>query len=408
MNLENIFKWAQIKGITVVATGDFTHPDWFNEIREKLEPAEEGLFVLKKEMAEIIQREVPTSCRGEVRFMLSTEVSSIYSKNNRVRKIHNIIYASSFDTVSKINGELQKIGNLRSDGRPILGLDARELLKIVIGSSDDSMLIPAHAWTPHFSIFGDRSGFDSLEECFEELTPDIHAIETGLSSDPPMNWRLSPLDKITLISNSDAHSPEKLGREANIFNTELSYNAIRDAIIDGNRDKFPYTIEFFPEEGKYHFDGHRACQTRMSPGETMKNKGICPQCKKKVTVGVMHRVVLLSDREEGIIPHTAPSFKSLIPLSEIISEAIGVGVNSKAVKREYMRLINAIGSELKILQDADIEKIKGISSSKIGEGVERVRTRNISIAPGYDGEYGKIRVFDSDKEELSDHQMSMF
>lgn len=408
MNPENIFKWAQIKGVTVIATGDFTHPLWFAEIRGKLEPAEEGLFSLKKEIAEPKLNEVPASCRKDVRFILSAEVSSIYSKNNKVRKIHNVILAPDFETASKINSDLDKIGNLKSDGRPILGLDAKELLKIVLNSGDGAMLIPAHAWTPHFSVFGAGSGFDSLEECFEELTPNIRAIETGLSSDPAMNWRLSALDNITLISNSDAHSPQKIAREANIFNTEISYKGIKDAITDGNKNKFLGTIEFFPEEGKYHFDGHRACKARMSPKDTKENNTLCPVCNKKVTVGVMHRVELLADRENGFKPDNSPTFKCLVPLSEIISEAIGVGVNSKAVEKQYMKLIYALGNELKILQDVDVEEIKKISLPKIGEGVERVRKGNITIKPGYDGEYGTIKVFGNDDKKETEQQMSLF
>lgn len=398
MDLENIFKWAQIKGVSVIATGDFTHPLWFAELRKKLEPAEEGLFTLKKKFCKPKLKEVPVSCRSDVRFILSAEVSSIYSKNNRVRKIHNLLYAPDFGTVSKINSELKRIGNLKSDGRPILGLDAKELLKIVIRSGENSMLIPAHAWTPHFSVFGANSGFDSLEECFEERTPNIHAIETGLSSDPAMNRRLSALDNITLVSNSDAHSPRKIAREANIFNTEMSYKGIKDAIAEGNKNKFPATIEFFPEEGKYHLDGHRKCQTRLSPQETKKNNNLCPVCHKKVTMGVMHRVDLLADRQEGFKREKSPSFISLIPLFEIISKAIGIGVNTKAVTKEYMKLISSLGNELKILQDVDIEEINDIGPSRIAEGVGKVRKKTITIKPGYDGEYGVIKLFEKDEK----------
>ena len=399
MNPENIFKWAQIKGITVIATGDFTHPLWFAELKKKLEPAEEGLFRLKNEFAESKLGEVPTSCRGDVRFILSAEVSSIYKKNGKVRKIHNLIYSPDFETASNINSELDKIGNLKADGRPILGLDAKELLRIVLNSGNDTMLVPAHAWTPHFSVFGASSGFDSLEECFEELTPNIHAIETGLSSDPTMNRRLSKLDNITLISNSDAHSPAKIAREANIFNSDLTYKAIKNALIEGNNNKFLGTIEFFPEEGKYHLDGHRACKKRMSPEDTKKNKNLCPVCKKKVTVGVMHRVDMLADREKNFKQENSPPYKCLIPLEEIISKALEKGANTKAVQKEYMKLINALGNELKVLQKADIEEIKKVSSFKIGEAIKRVKSGNISINPGYDGEYGSIKIFGNEKEE---------
>ncbi len=404
MNLENICKWAQIKGVTVIATGDFTHPLWFANLKEKLEPAEEGLFSIKKKYYQSILNEIPISCRKDVRFILSAEISSIYSKKNRVRKIHNLLYAPDFEAAFKINSELQKIGNLKSDGRPTLGLDAKELLKIVLESGDGAMLIPAHAWTPHFSVFGSRSGFDSLEECFEDLTPNIRAIETGLSSDPAMNWRLSALDNIALVSNSDAHSPQKIAREANIFNTEISYQGIKEAISNKSKNKFSGTIEFFPEEGKYHYDGHRACKTRMSPEETKRNHNLCPQCQKEVTLGVMHRVELLSDRDEDFIPHNSPSFINLLSLSEIISDAIGMGINSKTVAREYFKLISALGSELNILQNVDIDQIKAAGSTRIGEGVEKVRKRDIAIKPGYDGEYGTIRIFEEKEKRTKIHK----
>jgi PHP family Zn ribbon phosphoesterase len=260
MSPERIWKWAQLKGITVIGTGDFTHPEWFKQLNEMLDPAGNGLFSLKKEFG---SDDIPESCRADVLFMLSAEISCIYSKNGKTRKVHSIIFVPDFASAARINIALSKIGNLHSDGRPILGLDARELLKIVVESSPDAVLVPAHAWTPHFSVFGAASGFDSLEECFEELTPHIFAIETGLSSDPSMNWRLSALDRITLISNSDAHSPAKIGREANIFDIEISYETVMDAMK--TRKGFAGTIEFFPEEGKYHYDGHRACSASLTP-----------------------------------------------------------------------------------------------------------------------------------------------
>jgi len=309
LNPENLWRWAQLKGITVIGTGDFTHPAWLKELREKFNPAKDGLFTLKRDL---MTAELPDSCRSDVFFMLSAEISCIYGKNGRTRKIHSILLVPGFSDAEKINARLSQIGNLHSDGRPILGLDAKELLKIVLDISPQAMVIPAHAWTPHFSVFGAASGFDSIEECYEELSPHIHAIETGLSSDPLMNWRLSALDRITLISNSDAHSPAKLGREGNIFDTDVSYRAITGALK--TQTGFTGTIEFFPEEGKYHYDGHRGCGVSFTPKETIRHHGICPVCGKKLTIGVMHRVERLADREKASgqkVRHLfGPSFRS--------------------------------------------------------------------------------------------------
>jgi uncharacterized protein (TIGR00375 family) len=396
MSFESIHKWAQLKGITVVGTGDFTHPTWFQEIKEKLDENNNNLFILKDNYR---YNNIPQPCRSEVYFMLTAEISCIYKKNERLRKIHNLVFVPDLTAAAKLNTILSKIGNISSDGRPILGLDAKELFKIVLDTSDTSMLIPAHAWTPHFSVFGASSGFDSLDECFEELTPNIHAIETGLSSDPLMNWRLSALDPITLISNSDAHSPVKLGREANIFDCELSYKALTDAIK--TREGFKGTIEFFPEEGKYHYDGHRACGISLPPKDTIKHNYRCPICGKKITVGVMHRVEKLADREIGFRPLYAPSFHSLIPLHEIVSEALKVGVQSKAVETMYFQLMNRLGNEFAILIEAPLDEIERASTPLIREAISRMRSGNIHIAPGYDGEYGKIKIFEEvDRKEI--------
>lgn len=385
---ESLWRWSQFKGISVIGTGDFTHPEWLKELKEKLKPLGNSLFALKKAFH---SPDVPDSCRSEVSFLLSAEISCIYSKNGKVRKIHSLIFAPDFMVVSKINTVLSKIGNLRSDGRPILGLDAKELLKIVMDASADAMLVPAHAWTPHFSLLGASSGFDALEECFEELTPHIHAIETGLSSDPPMNWRLSALDRVTLISNSDAHSPSKIGREATIFDTEASYRAITEAIK--KREGVAGTIEFFPEEGKYHFDGHRACEVSLSPKETIQHDYLCPVCGKKVTVGVKHRVEELADREEGFSPKNAPAFHSLIPLNEIIAETLRKGVHSKTVEKEYFSLLEKLGNEGRILMDISVEEIERASSPLIARAISWLREGKVSIEPGYDGEYGRLRTF---------------
>ncbi len=388
MSPEGIWKWAQLKGITVIGTGDFTHPEWLKELTEKLERAGNGLFRLKKEF---YSKDIPDTCRSDVFFLLSAEISCIYRKNGKTRKIHSLIFAPDFKDAENINIALSKIGNLKADGRPILGLDAKELLKIAMDSSPDAMLIPAHAWTPHFSVFGTESGFDSLEECFEDLTPHIYAIETGLSSDPSMNWRLSALDKTTLISNSDAHSPNKIGREANIFDTELSYNTIINAIK--TKKGFSGTIEFFPEEGKYHYDGHRMCKVRLSPKETIRHNYLCPVCSKKVTVGVMHRVEKLADRKIGFRPEGSPSFYSIIPLNEVIAEALNVGVNSKRVCKESLNLLQKLGNEFKILMNAPLEDIEDAGSPLIKEAISKMRSGKVHIEPGFDGEYGKIKIF---------------
>lgn len=394
--MENLWKWGQLKGIRVISAADFTHPLWFAELQQKLEPAESGLYKLKDEITEKLAADVPESCRSEIRFILSTEISSIYSKNGRMRKVHNIIFAPSLEIAGKINSRLGAIGNIRADGRPILGLDSKLLLKLLLDISPECFLIPAHAWTPHFSVFGSQSGFDSLEECFEELAPYIFAIETGLSSDPEMNWRLSALDNITLISNSDSHSLPKVGRECNVFDTELSYNGIKTAMQkDESREgqKLTMTIEFFPEEGKYHVDGHRNCGTRMQPQETIKQNGLCKTCGKPATVGVLHRVELLADRVPGFHLRGAPPYKKLIPLQEIIAEAFGKGPQTAGVQNEFLKLLNYFGNELKILLKVPIEDLKKSAHPLVAEGIKRVREDKVMIEAGYDGEYGKIHIF---------------
>jgi uncharacterized protein (TIGR00375 family) len=399
---ETLWKWSQIKGIKVLGTGDFTHPQWLQELKDKLDDCGNGLFKLKTKYHE----NIPQSCASEVFFMLTSEISCIYSKNGRTRKIHSIVLAPDFETVEKINLTLSKIGNLSADGRPILGLDAKKLLKFTLEASENTMLIPAHAWTPHFSVFGANSGFDSLEECFEELTPHIYAIETGLSSDPKMNWKLSKLDNITLTSHSDAHSLQKLGREANILNTEISYKAITEAIK--TKKGFMGTIEFFPEEGKYHYDGHRACDVSLTPNETIKHNYQCPVCGKGVTVGVMHRVEKLADRKDGFKPENAPDFHSIIPLQEIIAETLKVGTNSKAVEKQYFNLIEKLGDEFHILLDCDIEEIEKASDAKLSEAISRTRQGKVHIEPGFDGEYGKIKIFEEIEKKQIKGQTMLF
>jgi uncharacterized protein (TIGR00375 family) len=321
-----------------------------------------------------------------------------------VRKVHIIVFAPSVEAVEKINFELGKIGNLHSDGRPILGLDVKELAKIVLEADKNCLVVPAHAWTPWFSVFGSKSGFDSLEECFEEYTKYIYAIETGLSSDPAMNWRLSQLDKINLISNSDAHSLPKIGREANVFDTELSYAGIADALKSKDKKKFLYTIEFFPEEGKYHYDGHRLCDLSLKPAQSKKYNNICPKCGKPLVIGVLNRVEELADRPEGFVPEGAVPFKSLIPLNEVIAEAIGTSVASKEVAKHYNNLIKNLGNELKILLESTEKEIKDKSLPEIAEAVIKMREGKVSIEPGYDGVYGKIKIFSENKKHKASQE----
>jgi uncharacterized protein (TIGR00375 family) len=387
---EGLWRWAQLKGITVVGTGDFTHPEYFRELEEKLEPGPQGLFTLKEPFR---RGEVPASCRSDVYFLLQAEISSIYSKGGRTRKVHSIVFAPGLEKAREINGKLAETGNLHSDGRPILGLDARRLLEIVLDVSPDCMVIPAHAWTPHFSVFGAASGFDSLRECYEDLAPHIYAIETGLSSDPPMNRRLSALDGITLLSNSDAHSPSKLGREANVFETETSYSHLTDAVR--TRKGFGGTIEFFPEEGKYHMDGHRNCGVSMTPEATKLNGYLCPACGRKLTVGVMHRVDDLADRKES----KEEAYRSIIPLVEIIAEVMGRGVNTKGVRTRYFDLLSALGNEFFVLLDAPLSDIERAGGEGLSRAIEMMRAGEVHIEPGYDGVFGKISILGSSEKK---------
>ncbi len=397
MVIEELARWAKIKGIKVLGTGDFTHPAWFAELKSKLKPAEPGLFIWKEDPE-----------KDPTRFMLTAETSHIYSKGGKMRRVHLLIWAPSFEAVEKINTKLSWVGNLKSDGRPILGIDSKELLKIVLEADQNCMVIPAHAWTPWFSVFGSMSGFDSLAECFDELTPYIYAIETGLSSDPPMNWRLSQLDNIALVSNSDSHSLERIGREANVFDTELSYQGIVEAIRTKDPTKFLFTIEFYPEEGKYHYDGHRTCAVRLSPEETRKYKGKCPVCAKAVTIGVLSRVEELADRPIGYVPKSAIPFRSLVPLDEIIAEALGVESKTKKVYDLYYKLCASMGGELPLLLEGELDKIAQLSDSRIAEGVARVREGKIKINPGYDGEYGIIKIFGEEIAQDKEVQQELF
>ena len=408
LTFEHLTRWAQLKGIHVVGTGDIAHPGWLAEMREKLEPAEDGLYRLKAECATAVRTQVPPACHAPVRFMLGGEISNIYKRGDRTRKVHNLVFAPSFDALEQLQARLEKIGNIRADGRPILGLDSRDLLEIVLDVDPACHLIPAHIWTPWFSLLGSKSGFDSVAECFADLTSHIFALETGLSSDPPMNWRVSALDRYTLVSNSDAHSPEKLAREVTLFDTELSYPAIFDALHSGDPATYLGTVEFFPEEGKYHFDGHRACDIIWDPSTTLAHRGICPVCGKEVTIGVMHRVEALADRPIGGRPARTHPFHSLIPLPEVLGEVYGVGASSKQVQAEYFKLLGRLGPELAILRDVSLEEIATVGGTRLAEGIGRMRRGEVIAKAGYDGEYGVIRVFGSRAGQASDAQMGLF
>ncbi|MBW2609125.1 MAG: UvrD-helicase domain-containing protein [Deltaproteobacteria bacterium] len=394
---EHLSLWAQKKGIRVIGTGDLTHPGWIAELQEKLVDAGNGLYRLKPELEKMIRAEIPESCHGPTGFMLSGEISCIYKRDGKTRKAHHLILMPDFESAVRLNKSLDRIGNITSDGRPILGLDSRDLLETVMGASDRAFFIPAHIWTPWFSLFGSKSGFDSIEECFGDLTPHIHALETGLSSDPPMNRLLSALDDYLLVSNSDAHSPPKLGREANIFDTELDYDQIISAMI--NKEGFEGTIEFYPEEGKYHLDGHRKCQVRLHPAETNECQGICPSCGKPLTVGVLHRVAELADRDR---PKMSKDFFSLIPLPEILSEILDCGPATKKVNAAYEGLIATLGPELPLLMDLPIKDIDAAGGILLAKGIDRMRRNQVIRQEGYDGEFGIIRLFrESEKAELA-------
>ena len=408
LDLEHLYISARIKGISVVATGDFTHPAWFEELRQKLVPTAPGLFELREDIRRKCDLEVPESCPGTVRFILETEISNIYKKNGQTRKNHNLIYVPNFAVAQTLNTRLDAIGNIRSDGRPILGLDARNLLEIMLECSEDAFLIPAHIWTPWFSLLGSKSGFDSLASCFEDLSDRIFAVETGLSSDPPMNWRISELDSRTLVANSDAHSPANLGRNANIFNTAPSFFSIREALASGDPDRCSGTIDMYPEEGKYHMDGHRKCNVWQHPSEGAKGGYLCPVCSSPLTLGVLHRVEALADRPRGPAPGDRPPYHHLIPLSEILSEIFGVGPKTRTVGNYFQKAIQRLGPELPILKDCPVEKIREADIPLLGEAIHRMRQGRVHILPGFDGEYGRIRVFGEGEKEALTGQQSLF
>ena len=387
-NLEQLALWAQKKGLNVISTGDFTHPAWFKEINEKLIPDGNGAYRLRPE----IEKQVFIN-DSPVRFVLSVEISTIYKKGDKTRKVHHVVFVPDLAAAVRFRDKLGAIGNINSDGRPILGLDSRDLLEITLESGENSFIIPAHIWTPWFSVMGSKSGFDSIEECYGDLSEHIFAVETGLSSDPQMNWKVSKLDKFRLVSNSDAHSPSKLAREATVFDTSPDYFSIMNALKTGNG--YVGTVEFFPEEGKYHEDGHRKCNVCLSPEETKQVGGICPVCGKPLTIGVLNRVCELADRDfnSTFKPQTAGQVFSLVPLPEIISEILKVGPASKSVTNEYERLIKKFGSEFSILQEVPVEDLSK-DFPLLGEGISRLRKGQVIKHAGFDGEYGVIRLFE--------------
>ena len=394
--------WARRKGIGLVGTGDFTHPAWRAELAEQLIPAEEGLYTLRRELVRpgaLVRGEAP-------RFVVSGEISSIYKKNGKVRKVHNLIVLPGLEAAELLSRRLEAVGNLHSDGRPILGLDCRDLLEITLEAVPDAIFIPAHIWTPHFSLFGAFSGFDAIEECFEDLTPHIYALETGLSSDPAMNWRVSALDRFHLVSNSDAHSPAKLGREANLLEIPLSYPALEKALRTGRGLKG--TVEFFPEEGKYHYDGHRNCRQCLSPGEAEALGNLCPVCGKPLTTGVLHRVEQLADRPEGYVRPRAPGWERLAPLPEVLSATLGGGPDCKRNRLRYEELLEKLGPEFRILREVPVEDIAAAAGPCVAEGVRRLRAGEAQWRPGYDGTYGEMTLLTERERERLSGQVSLF
>jgi uncharacterized protein (TIGR00375 family) len=390
-DLEHLALVGRRKGISVIGTGDFTHPRWFEELSSTLVPAEPGLFRLRPDVERSVSERLPASCRGPVRFLLSVEISTIYKRAERTRKVHHLLYMPDLDSAARCTAALQRIGNLASDGRPILGLDSRDLLEITLESGEGAYLVPAHVWTPWFAVLGSKSGFDRVEDCYDDLAGHIFALETGLSADPSMCWRVSGLDRYRLVSNSDAHSPPALGREATMLDTDLDYWAIRRALETG--EGFEGTLEFFPEEGKYHVDGHRKCGVRMDPAETRRRGGLCPACGKPPTVGVLHRVEALADRPAGTRPEGAAGFRNILQLPELVGEALGVGPRSKAVTAVVTGLVDRLGPELDILERVPVDEIAKLAPPLVAEAITRVRRGDVVWEPGYDGEYGTIRIF---------------
>ena len=400
-DLPHLDWWARRKGIRMVGTGDFTHPAWRAELREQLVPAGEGVYTLRQDLR------LPDVAPGEApRFVITGEISCIYKRHGRTRKVHNLILLPSLEAADELSARLEAIGNIHSDGRPILGLDSRDLLELTLDTCPDAEFIPAHIWTPHFALFGAFSGFDAMEECFGDLTGHIHAVETGLSSDPPMNWRVSALDGLTLVSHSDAHSPSKLGREADLLDTGLTYPELVRAIRTG--EGFQGTVEFFPEEGKYHLDGHRNCGVCLTPAETAALGGVCPVCGKKLTIGVEHRVEALADRPAGFRPEGAKPFESLAPLPEVIAASTGVSAAGKNTQALYEQMLHALGPEFSILREVPVEDIAHTAGPCVAEGIRRLRAGQVERRAGFDGEYGVISLLTPGEIARFSGQISLF
>ena len=400
-DLPHLDWWARRKGIRMVGTGDFTHPAWRAELREQLVPAGEGVYTLRQDLR------LPDVAPGEApRFVITGEISCIYKRHGRTRKVHNLILLPSLEAADELSARLEAIGNIHSDGRPILGLDSRDLLELTLDTCPDAEFIPAHIWTPHFALFGAFSGFDTMEECFGDLTGHIHAVETGLSSDPPMNWRVSALDGLTLVSHSDAHSPSKLGREADLLDTGLTYPELVRAIRTG--EGFQGTVEFFPEEGKYHLDGHRNCGVCLTPAETAALGGVCPVCGKKLTIGVEHRVEALADRPAGFRPEGAKPFESLAPLPEVIAASTGGSAAGKNTQALYEQMLHALGPEFSILREVPVEDIAHTAGPCVAEGIRRLRAGQVERRAGFDGEYGVISLLTPGEIARFSGQISLF
>ncbi len=405
-SLEGLYRWGKLKGIHIIGTGDFTHPSWFAELRDKLEIAEGGLFKLRDDIAAPIDASLPPSVRNEtIRFVPTVEIATIFSKGGKVRKIHQLVVMPTFEGVSELNARLERIGNLKADGRPILGLDSKELLRHTLESDARALYIPAHIWTPWFGMFGSKSGFDSIQEAYDELAPEIKAIETGLSSDPAMNWRVRNLNNISIISNSDAHSPQKLGREATVIEAEIGFDDIFGA-IKTNDKRLVGTIEFFPEEGKYHADGHRDCNIRFTPEQTKAHNGTCPACTKALVVGVENRVAELANQE----PKNSKQVEYIIPLAEILAELRGVkSTAGKAVQQEYHDIVARLGSEFDILRAIHPDAIRAAGYPLLALAIERLRAGDVVRDAGFDGVYGTIKVFkDAVERQAAISQLALF
>lgn len=406
-DLEHLTWFAKRKGLTLVGTGDFTHPAWNAHLHETLVEAEPGLYRLNDDLARSVDRTLPgIVAASTVRFMLSVEISTIYKRGDKTRKVHHLVYLPDLEAVGRFNATLARIGNIASDGRPILGLDSRDLLEITLEASPDGYLVPAHIWTPWFAALGSKSGFDAIADCYGDLADHVFAVETGLSSDPAMNWRVSSLDRYTLVSNSDAHSPPALAREAHSYTCELDYFAVREALRTG--DGYAGSIEFFPEEGKYHADGHRACDVSWQPAETIAAGGKCEVCGKPVTVGVLSRIEALADRPDGARPAGAANFRNLVPLPEVVGELHSVGPRSKTVTREVDSLVAALGPELDILTEVPLDQAAAVGGELLGEALARLRRGEVIRRSGYDGEYGVIRLFEPAELKASAGTSALF